>query len=92
MNYLHTFSFRPKRTFSKVIVKGLTIKNVIGRRIFETWEITKGLLEARENNIQKKIWEVMLKKGRGTVVDINKFDPGTFEKKMTTHPKILIKW
>ena len=78
--------------FSKVIVKGLTIKNVIGRRIFETWEITKGLLEARENNIQKKIWEVMLKKGRGTVVDINKFDPDTFEKKMTTHPKILIKW
>ena len=49
-------------------------------------------LQARENNIQKKIWEVMLKKGRGTVIDINKFDPGTFEKKMKTHPKILIKW
>ncbi len=78
--------------FSRVIVKGVTIKNVIGRRIFETWEITKGLLEARENNIQKKIWEVMLKKGRGTVIDINKFDPDSFEKKMKTHPKILMKW
>jgi threonine 3-dehydrogenase len=78
--------------FSRVIVKGLKIKNVIGRRIFETWEITKGLLEAKENKIQKKIWEVILKKGRGTIVDIKNFDPAAFEKKMKTHPKILVKW
>jgi len=78
--------------FARMIVKGITIKNVIGRRIFETWEITKNLLEAKENKIQKKIWEVMLKKGKGTILDINKFDPVTFEKKITTHPKILIKW
>jgi threonine 3-dehydrogenase len=78
--------------FSRVIVKGIKIKNVIGRRIFETWEITKGLLETKENNIQKKIWEVMLKKGRGTVVNIKNYDPAVFEKKMKTHPKILVKW
>ena len=78
--------------FARMIVKGISIKDVIGRRIFETWEITKNLLEAKENKIQKKIWEVMLKKGKGTILDINKFDPVTFEKKMTTHPKILIKW
>jgi threonine 3-dehydrogenase len=78
--------------FSRLIVKGLTIRNVIGRRIFETWEITKNLLESKDTGIQKKIWDVMLKKGRGTILDINKFDPDTFEKKITTHPKILIKW
>jgi threonine 3-dehydrogenase len=78
--------------FSRVIVKGTTIKNVIGRRIFETWEITKNLLESTDNNIQKKIWEVMLKKGRGTVLDIKSFNPEKFEKKITTHPKILLKW
>ncbi len=78
--------------FSRVIVKGITIRNVIGRRIFETWEITKNLLESKDNRIQKKIWEVILKKGRGTVLDMNKFDPATFEKKVTTHPKILLKW
>jgi threonine 3-dehydrogenase len=78
--------------FSRVIVKGITIRNVIGRRIFETWEITKNLLESKDNRIQKKIWEVMLKKGRGTILDMNKFDPAVFEKKITTHPKILLKW
>jgi threonine 3-dehydrogenase len=78
--------------FSRVIVKGITIRNVIGRRIFETWEITKNLLESKDNRIQKKIWEIMLKKGRGTVLDMTKFDPATFEKKITTHPKILLKW
>jgi threonine 3-dehydrogenase len=78
--------------FSRVIVKGITIRNVIGRRIFETWEITKNLLEAKENRIQKKIWEVILNKGKGTVLDIDKFDPAVFEKKMMTHPKILLKW
>ena len=40
--------------FSRMIVKGITIKNVIGRRIFETWEITKNLLESKENKIQEK--------------------------------------
>ena len=78
--------------FSRVIVKGITMKCVIGRRIFETWEITKNLLESKNNRIQKKIWEVMLNKGRGTVLDMNKFDPAVFEKKITTHPKILLKW
>jgi len=78
--------------FSKLILKGLTVKNVIGRRIFETWEITKRLLESKENKIQKKIWEFMLNKGQDTILDIHDFDPGAFEKKISTHPKILIKW
>lgn len=78
--------------FSHLIVKGITVKNVIGRRMFETWEMTKNLLETRENRIQSKIWNVMLNKGRGTIIDAKKFDPDVFEKKLKTHPKILIRW
>jgi threonine 3-dehydrogenase len=78
--------------FSRVIVKGITIRNVIGRRLFETWEITKNLLESRENHIQSKIWNVMLQRGKDTVVNIADFDPAVFEKKIKAHPKILIRW
>lgn len=78
--------------FSRLIVKGITVKNVIGRRIFETWEITRNLLESTDNKIQQKIWNVMLNKGRGTIQDIKTFDAATFEKKILSHPKILIRW
>ena len=78
--------------FSHMIVKGITIRNVIGRRMFETWEMTKNLLETKENRIQSKIWNTMLNKGRGTIIDAARFDPDVFEKKIKTHPKILIRW
>ena len=78
--------------FQRLIVKGIKTRSVIGRRIFETWEITKKLLETKDNRIQERIWNVMLKKGRGTIVDINEFDPKTFAKKIHAHPKVLIKW
>lgn len=78
--------------FSRLIVKGIKTSSVIGRRMFETWEMTKNLLETKENRIQSKIWNVMLKKGRGTIMDIKRFDPAIFEKKISTHPKILLRW
>jgi threonine 3-dehydrogenase len=78
--------------FSSMIIKGITIRNVIGRRIFETWEITRNLLESRENAIQDKIWNIILNKGRGTIQDIKSFGPAAFEKKIQKHPKILLKW
>ena len=53
----------------KVIVEGITLHAVIGRRIFETWHITKNLLESREPNIHDLIWDVILNRGQGTVVD-----------------------
>ncbi len=78
--------------FQRMIVKGIRIQSVIGRRIFETWEITKNLLETKENGIQDKIWNVMLNKGKDTIVDAKDFNPATFEKKIGTHPKLIIKW
>ncbi len=78
--------------FQRIIVKGITTRSIIGRRIFETWEITRSLLETQDNGIQEKIWTVMLNRGRGTIVDYRRFDPATFEKKIRAHPKVLIRW
>jgi threonine 3-dehydrogenase len=78
--------------FQRVIVKGINVHSVIGRRLFETWEITKNLLESRENGIQDKIWNIMLNKGKDTITDIEDFRPEQFEKKIGTHPKLIIRW
>ncbi len=78
--------------FQRTIVKGIRIQSVIGRRLFETWEITRNLLEQRENGIQDKIWNLMLNKGKDTIVDAQDFNPAAFEKKIGTHPKLIIKW
>jgi threonine 3-dehydrogenase len=78
--------------FPHMIVKGIKIQSVIGRRIFETWEITRNLLESKENGIQDKIWNIMLNKGKDTIVAAEDFVPAQFEKKIGTHPKLIIKW
>jgi len=78
--------------FQRMIIKGVNVHSVIGRRLFETWELTKNLLESRENGIQDKIWNVMLNRGKDTIVDARDFDPATFEKKIGKHPKLIIRW
>jgi len=78
--------------FQRTIVKGINIHSIIGRRLFETWVITKSLLESKENGIQDKIWNVMLNRGKDTITDIKDFEPAEFEKKIGTHPKLIIRW
>ena len=34
----------------------------------------------------------MLNKGKDTIVDAKDFDPAVFEKKIGTHPKLIIRW
>jgi threonine 3-dehydrogenase len=78
--------------FESLIVRGISIHGVIGRRVFETWNISTNLLEARENQIQNKIYEVILNGGKDTIIDIDDYEPGDFEKRITEHPKVLVKW
>ena len=77
--------------FSQIITKGLTIYGVIGRRIFETWEASHNLLCDKSNGVQEKIWEVILKKGEGTIIDFNSYNKEDFEKSMKEYPKIIFK-
>jgi len=78
--------------FSRMIVRGVDIHSVIGRRIFETWDLTKNLLESKENGIQDKIYNIILNKGRDTVMHIDDYDIDDFEKCIMNHPKIIIHW
>jgi threonine 3-dehydrogenase len=78
--------------FDRVIVDGISLHSVVGRRIFETWHITRNLLENREPNIHDKIWEVMLNKGQGTITPLLEFEPKAFEGLIKTHPKVVLKF
>jgi threonine 3-dehydrogenase len=78
--------------FSRLIVRGVSLHSVIGRRIFETWEMTRKLLESKENKIHDKLLNVILNHGKDTVVHIDDYDVEDFEKRIVTHPKVLIKW
>jgi threonine 3-dehydrogenase len=76
----------------RVIVDGISLHSVVGRRIFETWHITRHLLESRDPNIHDLIYQVILNKGEGTVVDFERFDAGQFEERIQQNPKVLLRF
>ncbi len=80
------------QAFDRVIVNGLTLHTVIGRRIFDTWMVTRNLLEDRSNGIQKHVHETILAGGTETVVHIDDFEPGSFEKKLNEWPKLILEF
>jgi len=77
--------------FSRLVTRGLTIHNVIGRQIFRTWQIAQRILNDKRNGIQDAIWNVILKKGKGTILSFQDFTPESFEKAMNENPKIIFK-
>ena len=77
--------------FSRLVVRGLTIHNIIGRQIFRTWQIAQRILNDKTNGIQDAIWNVILKKGKGTILNFKDFTPRSFEKAMNENPKIIFK-
>ena len=80
------------QNFEQVILKGLTLYSVIGREIFRTWSFTKRLLEDPDNGIQKRIYDLLLRGGEGTILDIEDFEAARFESMMRQHPKILLRF
>ncbi len=80
------------QAFDRLIVNGLTLHSVIGRRIFETWYISRNLLEDRSNKIQDRISEVILGGGEDAVVHIDEFSPESFEDTLAAWPKPLIQF
>ena len=79
-------------SFDRMIVNGINLHSVIGRRIFATWYVTRNLLEDRSNGIQKHIHQTILGGGEETVVHIDDFEPGAFERKLAAWPKLLIQF
>ncbi len=78
--------------FDRLIVDGISLHSVIGRRIWETWHITQNLLEGRSPNIHDAIWDTLLEKGQNTVFSFHDFEPDRFEEAISTHPKVLLKF
>jgi threonine 3-dehydrogenase len=77
--------------FDRLIVDGISLHSVIGRRIFETWHVTRHLLESRENSIQDLIYNVILKRGRN-IVPFSEWEFDSFEKLISSNPKVLIRF
>ena len=76
----------------RVIVDGITLHSIVGRRIWETWHITRNLLESRSPDLQQAIYNVILDGARECVISIDAFDPSAFESLMARHPKVIIRW
>lgn len=76
----------------RVVMNGLELRGVVGRRLFETWECTRALLEQTDNGIQRAIWETILNRGVDTVVDMAEWDRTAFEGVMERHPKAILKF
>jgi threonine 3-dehydrogenase len=79
------------QAFDRMIVNGLTLHSVIGRRIFSTWYTTRSLLEDRSNGIQDRIYEVILGEG-ASVVHRDDFTPDGFEETLAAWPKPLLQF
>jgi threonine 3-dehydrogenase len=80
------------QNFDRVIVDGISLHSVVGRRIFETWHITRHLLENKENHIHDLVWEVILRKGQGTLTEFPDFEAGKFEERIKTYPKVVLRF
>lgn len=76
----------------RIVMNGLTLRGVVGRRIFETWQVTRALLEQRENGIQDAVYDVILEGCRDTMVDIREFDKQSFEDRIRRHPKVVLRF
>lgn len=76
----------------RLVMDGIQLHGVVGRRIFGTWEVTRGLLQATSNGIQDAIWDVILNRGEGTIIGIDEFEPEAFEAAFNIHPKLVIRF
>lgn len=75
--------------FEDIIIAGKRIHSIVGRRIFSTWELGQQILEA-SNDIQEKIWNVILASGQGTILPLAEFSAQKFEDNMQKFPKTLV--
>ena len=80
------------QAMDRMIVNGITLHSVIGRRIFQDWFITRNLLEDRSNGIQDRIYDIVLGGGEEAVVHIDDFTPESFEQTLAAWPKPLIQF
>jgi threonine 3-dehydrogenase len=78
--------------FQNIVLQGKSMHSVVGRKVFQTWYIVSNLLMSRGHSLQDKIYDVILNKGNGTLFPFKDFAKTQFEKALTSHPKIILKY
>lgn len=78
--------------YNRLVVRGLTLHAVIGRRIWETWDATRDLLQDSANGVQERLLDIVLQKGNGTILPIREYSKDRFEEMMARHPKFLLQF
>ena len=78
--------------YGRLVMNGQALHAVVGRRIFETWTITRSLLEDHSNGIQDAVWDVILNQGRQTLVDIRDWEKERFEATISCWPKAVLRF
>ena len=76
--------------YNRLIVHGFTLHAVIGRQLWQTWETTRELLEDHTNQIQEKLFNVILDQGKNTILPLSDYTKERFEQMLHDHPKFLI--
>ncbi|HBU06701.1 MAG TPA: theronine dehydrogenase [Candidatus Magasanikbacteria bacterium] len=75
--------------FSKMVMKGITLHNIIGRQIFKTWQIAQRVLSDKTNGVQDKMWNTIMRGGDGPVINFSEFSHEIMEEKMKKYPKLI---
>ena len=78
--------------YHRVVMNGLHMHGVVGRRIFDTWETTRALLENQDNGIQDAIFNIILAGGTEPIVHIDDWNKEDFEDIIQRFPKPIIKF
>ncbi|MFQ5451564.1 MAG: zinc-binding dehydrogenase [Nitrospinaceae bacterium] len=78
--------------FQRIIMLGKNMHSVVGRKVFQTWYIMNNLLQSKYLDLQDKIYDVILNRGRETVVPFREFDPKGFGRLIQRYPKIILKY
>ena len=78
--------------YHRVVMNGIQLHGVVGRRIFDTWFVTRQLLEDKSNGIQDAVFNIILNKGEDTIVSIEDWEKESFERTIHDHPKPIIRF
>ncbi len=78
--------------FQEIIMYGKSLHSVVGRKVFQTWFTMSNLLKSKGHDLQDKIWEIILNKGKGTLYPFHAFDKEGFEEAIKSHPKIILSY
>lgn len=78
-------------TMEYIIMNGISFHSIVGRLLWDSWNIGYQILGDPNNDLQEKIYTILLKQGEGTIIPFGSLTSDIFEKAMESEPKMLLK-